>query len=44
MKVLLSICRWWQELWGRDADLHCGIDSHKWESKIEAYRGFSRSY
>lgn len=41
MKVLLSIWKWWYEFWSWDTDVYGSIDSHKWESKIEIYRGLS---
>ena len=41
MKVWVSILKWWRELWNWDFDEYRNIDSHRWESKIEAYRSFS---
>ncbi|UCD00192.1 MAG: hypothetical protein JSW66_09980 [Phycisphaerales bacterium] len=35
MKALRFIRKWWQSLWGLDAGISAGIDSHLWESKIE---------
>ncbi|MHC4679988.1 MAG: hypothetical protein ACYTEK_14960 [Planctomycetota bacterium] len=35
MKALRLIRKWWQSLWGLDASVSAGIDSHRWESKIE---------
>ena len=43
MKVLLSIWEWWHELWNWDTDVYSNIDSHKWESRIEVYRGLSEN-
>jgi hypothetical protein len=35
MKVLRFIQKWLGKLWGLDMSLSTGIDSHRWESKIE---------
>jgi hypothetical protein len=35
MRVLRFIQEWLNRLWGPGITLPTGIDSHKWESKIE---------
>jgi len=35
MKALREIIKWLVSLWNFEADPSTGIDSHKWESKIE---------
>jgi hypothetical protein len=35
MRVLRLIRKWLHELWGSGMNFPAGIDSHKWESKIE---------
>lgn len=35
MKVLRYINKWLHEFWDPDKSLPTGIDSHKWDSKIE---------
>ena len=35
MRVLRFIQKWLCKLWGSGLSLSTGIDSHKWESKIE---------
>jgi len=39
MKILKSFWKWWRQLWQFNWELPDGIDPHKWESKIEIYRG-----
>ncbi len=41
MKILISIWKLWRDFWDWDIDICGSIDSHKWESKIEAYKNFS---
>ncbi len=38
MKVFRSVWKWWNECWSWDIGVCSNIDSHKWESKTEAYR------
>jgi hypothetical protein len=40
MKTLRSIYKWLHELFGSPRNLSAGIDTHKWESKIEIFRFF----
>jgi hypothetical protein len=35
MKALRFIRKWLLSLWNFEANISTGIDSHKWESKIE---------
>jgi hypothetical protein len=35
MKALRYILKWLLSLWNFEANISTGIDSHKWESKIE---------
>jgi hypothetical protein len=35
MKALRFIRKWLFSLWNFEANISTGIDSHKWESKIE---------
>ncbi len=35
MKVLRFIQKWLHRLWGSGMNFPAGIDSHKWETKIE---------
>lgn len=35
MRVLRFIQEWLHKLWGLGVNVTTGIDSHKWESKIE---------
>jgi len=39
MKALQLILKWLLSLWNFDAGPSPGIDSHKWESKIEIITG-----
>jgi hypothetical protein len=41
MKALRYILKWLHGLWGLDEGLSNGIDSHKWESKIEIMTNLS---
>jgi len=41
MKILRHIQKWFQELFGSGLSLSTGIDSYKWESKIEILGHFS---
>jgi hypothetical protein len=41
MKVLRFLQKWWLELWNSGLDWTTGVDSHKWESKIEIFRCLS---
>jgi hypothetical protein len=43
MKVLRSIKKWLNRLWGSGGSLTTTIDSHKWESKIEILGNLSHS-
>ena len=40
MKILRFIYKWLHELFGPPLRLSTGIDTHKWESKIEIMRFF----
>ncbi|MHC4640931.1 MAG: hypothetical protein ACYS32_04745 [Planctomycetota bacterium] len=40
MKTLRSIYKWLHELLGPPLSSSAGIDTHKWESKIEIMRFF----
>lgn len=42
MKTLRSIQKWLRRLLSFDVDLLAGIDSHRWESKIEILGTLSR--
>jgi hypothetical protein len=35
MKVLRSINKWLHKFWNPSTSMPSGIDSHKWDSKIE---------
>ena len=35
MKALRFILKWLLSLWNLEANISTGVDSHKWESKIE---------
>ena len=35
MKALRFILKWLLSMWNSEANISTGIDSHKWESKIE---------
>ena len=41
MKLLRNIKNWFQKLLGSGLSLSSGIDSYKWESKIEILGHFS---
>jgi hypothetical protein len=41
MKALRYIGKWLLKLWNLDMGLAGGIDSHKWESKIEIMTNLS---
>jgi hypothetical protein len=41
MKALRFIREWLLSLWGLEENLLTGIDSHKWESKIEILASLS---
>jgi hypothetical protein len=41
MRILKFMWKWWRQLWRSTANLQTGIDSHKWESKIEVFRSLS---
>jgi hypothetical protein len=41
MKALQIIRKWLLSLWNLEASLSNGIDSHKWESKIEIMTNLS---
>jgi hypothetical protein len=41
MKALRYILKWLHSLLGLEAGLSTGIDSHKWESKIEIMTNLS---
>ncbi len=41
MKALRYILKWLHSLLGLEASLSTGIDSHKWESKIEIMTNLS---
>jgi len=38
MKALRFIRKWWRKTLGLGVSFPAGIDSHKWESKIEILR------
>jgi len=42
MKALRFIRKWLHRLWYSEASLPAGIDSHRWESKIEILGSLSR--
>jgi len=42
MCIFGFIWRRLRKLWGSSGTLQTGIDSHKWESKIEIFRSISR--
>ncbi|MHC4430559.1 MAG: hypothetical protein ACYTBS_11820 [Planctomycetota bacterium] len=35
MRLVRIITKWLSSLWGTGTSLSTGLDSHKWESKIE---------
>jgi hypothetical protein len=35
MSVLRQLWKWWRELWDCDFEWATGVDSHRWENKIE---------
>lgn len=41
MRMLRCLHKWWHELWSAGSDWTMGIDSHRWESKIEISRCLS---
>jgi len=41
MRALRIIKKWLHKLWGSGATLASGLDSHKWESKIEILANLS---
>jgi hypothetical protein len=41
MRILRYIKKWLHELWGSGMNFPAGIDSHKWESKIEILANLS---
>lgn len=41
MKALKNIIKWLISLWNFEANLSTGIDSHKWESKMETMTNLS---
>jgi len=43
MRVLRFILKWWRESYRRSKTQPTGIDSHKWESKIEIYRSLKNN-
>jgi hypothetical protein len=45
MKALRYILKWLLSIWNFEASPSTGIDSHKWESKMEIMTGLScRNY
>jgi hypothetical protein len=42
MKALRYIRKWFHRLWFSEASLTAGIDSHRWETKIEILGSLSR--
>gem|GEM_PF-2253065 len=44
MKRLRSIWKWWKGFWNYDVNMYGCIDSHKWESKIEAFGNLSSTH
>ncbi len=44
MRILRLIKRWLEKLCNSGAALSTGIDSHKWETKIEILGNLSRTY
>jgi hypothetical protein len=44
MRVLRLIKRWLEKLFNSDLSLPTGIDSHKWETKIEILGNLSHTY
>ena len=38
MRALRFIQKWWREFWGWGIGFPVGVDSHKWESKMELLR------
>jgi hypothetical protein len=44
MRILRIIKRWLNKLFYSDSALPTGIDSHKWETKIEILGNLSRTY
>ena len=37
MRLVRFIKEWLRDLWGSDMSPSTGLDSHKWESKIEIF-------
>ena len=44
MRIIRSIWKWWRQLWADDGHCYGRIDSHKWESKIEIFKGLARHF
>ena len=42
MKALRFIGKWWHRLWNTETGASVGLDSHRWESKIEILGTLSR--
>lgn len=42
MRLVRFIKEWLRDLWGAGTSLSTGLDSHKWESKIEILGHLSR--
>jgi hypothetical protein len=41
---LTTVEKWCHSLWGLDASVSTGVDSHRWESKIEILGQLSHGY
>jgi hypothetical protein len=44
MRALRFIREWLRDLWGSGMSLSSGLDSHKWESKIEILGNLTHRY
>jgi hypothetical protein len=44
MRVVRFIKEWLQDLWGSGMAISNGLDSHKWESKIEILGNLTHRY
>ncbi len=44
MRLVRFIKKWLADLWGSGMSLSTGLDSHKWESKIEILGHLSHRY
>lgn len=44
MVVVRFIVRFWNALLGKDSRTPMGIDSHKWESKMETFNSLSNKH